>query len=496
MTQAGCLLLQTDRPSGNRAWRLAILGDGDPAWLDLSTAAVDGTPPSVEVIADEAARFVAEHGLSRRRVVVALASTAVLCGSAEVASAKQARNRRALAYQLEDVLPIAAEDAVMDFIVHKQRAFGVAVDVQSVLPLIAAIESRGLSVQSIVPAALLGLQSLLGELAAGSFDLIVWETEGALELFDLAGRVTDWRHFAGSTETAAEQVLVEISRLSSAARVLLVHETEGAISESPTALLADPSQTAGNSLPVAQLPMLTEHIVAAPLGEFVRRASDSVVRGTMTPWIELRRGPLSIGDPHRAVRRDWRMLQYAAALFLLALTAFGATRAQQYRRAAGNALAAEQAAFRQAFPESPSPAAVLRRLESEYIKLRGARSDEAKVLLPPPALNVLHAVVSALPQGQRFRVEQIRIENGRLDLDVEVRTVGAAGVVADALERAGFRVEPPATEQRDDGSVAVRIFGRYEPAAAKSSQRDRPTIAGARKEPADADGAEPFGSEP
>jgi hypothetical protein len=74
-------------------------------------------------------------------------------------------------------------------------------------------------------------------------------------------------------------------------------------------------------------------------------------------------------------------------------------------------------------------------------------------------MELLHALLTSLPEMTGLRVEQIRIENGQVDVDAEVVSVGDAGRLADALGRQGFAMDPPSTEQRSPMHVAVRLHG-------------------------------------
>ena len=134
-------------------------------------------------------------------------------------------------------------------------------------------------------------------------------------------------------------------------------------------------------------------------------------------------------------------------------------RSRQYEGMAAIAVDRQRDIYSQVFSKSKVPNAVVRRLKSEEAKLAGARGKEAAVERPPSALNVLFDVLSGIPKEVRVQVQQIRVEDGKLYMDADVRSVGKAGELADGLERQGFSIDPPTTEQYDAERVSVRING-------------------------------------
>lgn len=71
---------------------------------------------------------------------------------------------------------MAAEDLAIDFFPEDPTGFalGFAVETRYVLPLAAALESRGVMIQNICPAALLALQIRLARDPAANVDAILW----------------------------------------------------------------------------------------------------------------------------------------------------------------------------------------------------------------------------------------------------------------------------------------------------------------------------------
>ena len=443
MSNHSCILLQT-----SEGWQLASFATQQPVWSRVQ----GGLEVGPHDLAEAVDRFISQSSLSRR-VLIALASHTTLAMSFEANDSSELRHRRRLSYRLEESIPVAAEDFVADFLVDGTNVCGVAVDPEGLLPIVTALDERDVHVQSIVPMALQALQSLLEtggirEHDPQTFNLIAWQNGSQLEIFRLEQRLNDWFHLPADAGSLVSWVGAQWLRCSDPLRVLLI-DCDLGLQESLQRL---------DGLKV-------QSIESVSMMAFAFQGAWATASGKRRPWIELLRGELTMGDPHRSTRGARNLCWAAAALLILAMTIFGAVRSYQYQRQARSSQQRQVAMFQETFPNSRVPTAVVSRLTSEYRKLLGARGEEAAVRLPPSALNVLYKLVAGLPPDLRLQVEQIRIENGQIDLDVKVRSVGAAGQVADAIQNHGFVVEPPTTEQRGTDTVLATIRGDLLPNA-------------------------------
>ena len=78
-----------------------------------------------------------------------------------------------------------------------------------------------------------------------------------------------------------------------------------------------------------------------------------------------------------------------------------------------------------------------------------SRGRSGNVDLPISGREVLTRLLLALPDDLRFRVTKIDILNGKLDVELQVRSPVDAGTLASHLSAAGFVVKPPVTTQSD-----------------------------------------------
>ena len=115
--------------------------------------------------------------------------------------------------------------------------------------------------------------------------------------------------------------------------------------------------------------------------------------------------------------------------------------------------------FKKAFPEQRAPVGVRTRLESEVTKLRAMTGGgEGKLPNPQSALLTLHGVLSAIPAGLRFRLEELAVgPQGLVFIEAEVRDPGDGAQFVSALERGGLEVDPPSTRQLSDDTFTITI---------------------------------------
>lgn len=437
MTKNGSILRQSDD-----GWQIAAATGEPVAWQTVhGSGVVDAAR-----LAKEAAEFVTARGLSKN-VAVAIDSKSAFAAKFVAANPAELRDRRLLGYKIEELLPIAAEDFAADFLHEGNEVLGIVTPVRDLLPIIAGLERQGLQVQSISPTVISALQSLFEKSGKPPCDLLLWQEGESLELFDVGRRLRDWQHLPAEPTALVQQIGARLLRMPGQVKIGLVN-------------VDDALRGALTRMEQVEL-----HVVdAPPLFELARQGASQALFGKAKPWVELRQGQLMAGDPHRAVRNDWQRCVWATAVLLLASAFFFWMRSRQYERQILNSQSHQEELFRQVFPDARVPNAVAARLKSEHRKLMGARGSDAAVEQPASALNVLHELVMGMPEDLRLQVQQIRIEDGKIDLDLNLRTVGNAGELADALQKHGFSIDHPTTEQHEPKVVTVRINGKLDSA--------------------------------
>src|SRR5437868_4470898 len=124
-------------------------GAGD-SLIEIPMAA-GATPDQIASASADALKKLG-HGASP----VTLAIPSNWCLAASIATDGLPRSDyKSLLYRLEEKLPWPAESITADFIRHANSALGICIKTEKVRPLIDALESDGIPIQTITPTALL-----------------------------------------------------------------------------------------------------------------------------------------------------------------------------------------------------------------------------------------------------------------------------------------------------------------------------------------------------
>src|SRR2546423_1711711 len=138
------------RPSilceSDTAWHA---GGGD-SWLQIPIPA-SATP---EQIASAAAVSLKQLGHGASPITLAIPSNWCLCASIRTDDLPKA-DYKSLLYRLEEKLPWPAESITADFVRHENSALGICIKTEKIRPLIDALETRDIPIQTITPTALL-----------------------------------------------------------------------------------------------------------------------------------------------------------------------------------------------------------------------------------------------------------------------------------------------------------------------------------------------------
>ncbi len=419
MSLPGCAVIE--RSGG---W-LLVVGD------ETEELAADVEPSELAVCADLMTKLA---GMKNPSCVLAPDSTSCFFAKLSPDDDIDVRDRAALAYEFEDHLPIDAESMVADFTVvpsgqPQKQVAAIAVPIDRWHAIAEALESVGIPVRSIVPRAVLAARALVesGELADDA-ELLLVEGDQCDAITLRSRTLAAWKHFR-----------VDRSQLR---RYKLLDSTEEAGEVVVAGADLNPRSIILDAYPRARLN-----------GE---NASDLAVRGAAllihhpsSRWFNLRRDALGPSDPLRAIQSQLRLLGLAVAACLLALAVGGWWRTHRIESQITTVQAKQQQLFREAFPGSRVPGAILRRVRSEHAKVLGSRGETSEVDVPVSATMVLRELLGALPSEVRFRITHIKIADGQVDLDLQVRNPVDAGALATSLSSAGFDVKPPGTTLKD-----------------------------------------------
>jgi len=400
-------------------------------------------PPTQPNDAAALAEALADAGYAGEPVLLAIPSGWCLSGSVALASRRLARNRQAVAYALEEYLPLSAEEMVFDFMAPDTLAFAVAAEIAALLPVITSLEEAGLAVTTITPIAMLLLAHLAHTQQLPRTGVAALVDSHGCDWVLLAGaRPQQWRCLPPDNAALARELAAE----------LLARNEDGPLPVTVIGL----NGPAALSVPQFD-PDLELTITEVGRDEVFLAAADDVMSRGRRPWIELRRGQLGQYDPYRALRGSWYALLATLLFAMTCLSAVAWIRAGMCRELAATVDNQKRELFRQLFPGSRVPTGVLLRLESEQRKLAGTSRDN----VPAPQLlgvtGYLLDMLDALPAELRLRLLDIQCAESTAYVEGEARQFGDVDTIAAALRERGFLVDPPSTERLAGEGVSFTL---------------------------------------
>lgn len=408
-------------------WLISGLSPQDPSQSIDTLDPID--------LANRTIAFAEEHSFDAGQVVIALASESVLFASLGVEVAANIKSNQSLRFSLESVLPVDAESIVAVEIQNLgRRSIGsiaaVCVEVSHLKPIVDALEDAQSRVQFIVPNSIVALEQALEDNFLSFPSISIWMLDEAVEsqqveIIVLAKdrSLSTWQ-ISGLDIEVLEQHLMQLD--ANSLPVLLC----------------------GNEEQIEKMASAVQRnfrSIECDRDELSKKRARLILSDSSSPWVDFRRDELAMHDPLRRNRNSLRTL--ALSVFLLIATLCGTLlwQAQRYQTISEQYKRKQQDLFRTAFPAQRIPAAILGRLKSEHTKAKGIRKTDPKSATAEAALLTLHRIIGGMSDAFPFEVEEIRIENGRISMEVELLSQQDTGRIVAALAKQGFGVEPPST---------------------------------------------------
>tara|TARA_R110002049_G_scaffold4601_5_gene32727 strand:+ start:1015032 stop:1016444 length:1413 start_codon:yes stop_codon:yes gene_type:complete len=446
MTFQGCLVVQHPGTPNSEARKentgpanrssvdsIAASGGWEIIVGDQSERLAATVPPSELAVC--ATLLAKTAGVKKLHVVIAPASTSCFFVKLKPSDDIDIRDRSALTYELEDHLPIDAESMAADFVAIESPSDeagtvgALAIPVHPWKSVVDAFESADLPVRSIVPAAVLAVRALSsgGDLA----ETVRWLLVDGSRCDCLCVRnetILSWHHVAADA---------------GALRPLLMLDHSNA--DRTVVLGADPQQVES----IRQIQGDVD-VDSASAGAFVADGAQLLLDNRSQRWFDLRKDALGPTDPLRAIGAQLRWVGLAAALCFFVLAIGGWWRANRIESEIAATRDLQTDLFRETFPGTRVPGAVLRRVRSEHTRVANSRGQNLDVKIPPPATVVLYELLAALPDDIRYRIEEIDIQKGNVQMTVLVKASGDVTTIVDAIAARGFSVQSPGFRRSDD----------------------------------------------
>jgi len=372
--------------------RTFILFASDTAWhagtgdsLVQIRIPASATP---DQIAQAAANSLKQLGHGASPIILAIPSNWCLCASIRTDDLPKA-DYKSLLYRLEEKLPWPAESITADFIRHENSALGICIKTEKIRPLIDAIESHGIPIQTVTSTALL----------------------------------------AAAAQPASDSVLI----LRSSEHVDLFVVQNG----KPTAWSVATTDESDIDLQLNLLSVDLPRVEIKDVENLALRAAQHV------PFINLRQHDLAASDKLRLHRRPLNALLTSAAVLLITLTGLFLFRSHQYQQQARQSSDQLSRAFSAHFPAWEVPANIKAVIESEHRRLVTSPSTDLPPEATPPAIPTLYSLLSNLPADTTMNVQHLTINADSLDLEAQLKTYEDADLIAAAARKAGLEVPPP-----------------------------------------------------
>ncbi|MFP4145632.1 MAG: GspL/Epsl periplasmic domain-containing protein [Phycisphaeraceae bacterium] len=431
---------------GETACRLAIAGP--ELCIDPLDASPESEPEAVAAaIADHLRAAGVRPGPAALLLPPAWCLSARLPDDAAAITSQRGWRREAL-FQLEELLPVSAEEVVADFVPAGDRLLGVCVRQARVRPWLDAFAAAGVEIGPVTTLAWAVFDRLSPRLE--DTDLLVVREEGGLNLLRLeAGRPIAWHLIRGGPGDARQWLGMIRSQVpDTPLRLLTVADPDwtGALADLPGVELAE-----------------TEPGTDAPT--LAAEAARRQVQRRTRPAADFRRGPLGGGGLLHHCRRELVAVFAAAAALLLALTAGLLIAATDLAGQADALQQRQETLYREVNPDARrTPRGLARRLVAQRETLRtsgGTAAASAEMLRRQSATRLLADVLVRLPEDVRVQVDTLRCTGEGFELTGRVRAHADASRLASALQADGtLETDPARTTTVRDGAVGFTLNGR------------------------------------
>ena len=421
---------------------------GGERQADESSAGNEYTSGELHEHFDSIVSAIKERQNSGRPIVLAVDADLCLAASIELPSPHLLRKPRLMHYQLEEWFPWSAEDYVSDFTGQRNRAFAVALETANLLALTERLEEDGISVAAISPLALLAVSGLQEQSRISKDCVVLWQSGSLLQLIRLENRKPSSWQQANATEQDLLGHLF-LSQLDTTSALPLVGVN---LAEQTT-----------RALEKYDLQLAQEF--EDSLLESGSRFGESIIAGKGEPFIELQQAPFA--GAAQAQKKSWQLKTFYVATCVSVLIVSGMLwlKSLEFSKRESDVRAELQELYREAFPDKPVPARVEVTINEEHRRLKKKNATPQAVPSYEASDLVLESLLRSLPEGLRFRVPEIRVEQNRVLLGAEVRSNADADRIASSLRSGGFEVTPPRTRRltasgSSQSGFGVRISGK------------------------------------
>lgn len=356
---------------------------------------------------------------------------------------KPLKSRQLISYELEDCVPIDADELSIAPIASNDGTLFIAASGSDVAEFVNSSVSPERFTAAVTPIALLAIAGLKREIELEGSDLVIWVNHDFADLLWIRhGVIVGWRWCA----VDALSIDQCIDRSSSQAetdtpdRTILVN-----VSDQLTDRLALDSD-------VLRLEFDQEVLA--------EQEAEQICRGNCVPIADLRNGPLVPDRPFFSIAGPLQAFLFALVMMQVSVIIAACYRASRMQGDAVVHFQSQAEAFRSVFPDQPVPVGILSRLESEHRRLSGTKGiGKSRVPDQGSVIPLTHQLLSALPGRDSTKFELLRIDLGGStirSLSGNVLSYGDLEEIAGNLREAGFDV-PAVAGTKTSAGTSLRL---------------------------------------
>jgi hypothetical protein len=439
----------------DKTWRVGVISGEDVSFLDAAS-------PEGAVATEQAQALnqcALKHSIAPGEVILGVPSAWCMSASLEFEGAAD-MDRKSLLFELEEQLPIVAEQVSADFLRGGGKALGVCIERARLSGVVDALEAQGWSVSAVCPAALLALSQWLNSAAeVETVDAVLAQEGEQWTLLPVKNGVPTGWFLLPAEDIEDLRIRLEIP--------------PGGAAQQPLRLLVIDVSPAAHDLLTRLDDVELIFREEASLDDAATRAAGAVLSGR-------RQIPINLDLPgHRSLSstRAQRAHVFAAAGCLLFLAALAVTFfVASWRMDRQSAILQDEQfrLFRQVAhdPHRQPPRQVYRYLASELQRMTAADDSSSRGQHAAMALRMLSDVFARLPDHVPMQLERIVAETDRAELAGRVTSHEDAGKLASSLGSDGaLIIQPPQTSLGASKSVdfilQVQRAGALHPGASK-----------------------------
>jgi hypothetical protein len=403
--------------------------------------------------ADAVAKMVAEQGGEGEPTLLAIGAADCLVAHFDLQPGESTRDRQALLFRLEEWLPWSAEEMVADFLCIDRSVLGIAVALSPLRGELQTLQEQGVRVNAICPGPLLAAQGWTANEHKRDRTWLQLDCSGEVNLVHLVGQhPLRWLALFDDGISVDDHGWLR-NECGSVLDRLAVHGEETPESECGC----------GESIVLSQLSQPDHQ-------RLLQETTEAVLAERVTPWFDFRREALAGENRYARVQRNLGVILGAFCMAAACCVVAFILQAKRYEALSEQLAESRAEEFRRVFPGQPVPTGIHARLRGEARQLAGVAGEVDELPPATSALASLHVLLSSIPDGLAFRLEEVRIDGAEVDLDGELRAHGDVNQLVTALAQHGFEVSAPHTEQISAEEVAFRVHAVFQKIRAQETQ--------------------------